>query len=155
MKDESTRNTIIFVVCAIILLLVYQRFVIDPSAKKHQAELAQQQHAAAAQQAATPKFVAPPQITRAQALAASPRVPVETPSLKGSISLRGARLDDLFLTKYRQTTDKNSPPVDLFKPEGAPYAWFVDFGWVGQNVPGLPTANTVWTLSDGQQLSPG
>src|SRR5262249_32632248 len=86
---------------------------------------------------------------------ASPRVPVATPSLKGSISLRGARLDDLFLTKYRQTTDKGSPPVELLKPEGAPFAWFVDFGWVGQNVPGLPTANTIWTLTEGHRLAPG
>jgi len=151
MQDESTRNTIIFIVCALILLMVYQQFVTGPAQKK-QATLAKQ-HAVAAAQA--PKAAAPVVISRDQALAVSPRVPIATPSLKGSISLRGARIDDLFLTKYAQTTDKGSPPVELFKPEPSPYAWFAEYGWVGDNVPGLPNANTVWTLSDGAQLSPG
>src|SRR5690349_3611932 len=114
MQDESNRNTIIFIVCAIILLLGYQQFVIGPAQKKHEAETAQQRAHAAAQ-TALPTLSAPPAVTRAQALAASPRVPVSTPSLKGSISLRGARLDDLFLTKYRETTDKGAPPVELLK----------------------------------------
>jgi YidC/Oxa1 family membrane protein insertase len=156
MQDESSRNTIIFIVCAIALLIVYQQFVIGPSQKKHEAELAAQQRAHAAQQAALPPVAAVPQvISRAQALAASPRVPVATPSLKGSISLRGARLDDLFLTRYAQAPEKGSPPVELLKPEPAQYAWFADFGWLGQNVSGLPTSSTIWTLSEGAQLSPG
>ena len=156
MQDDSSRNTIIFLVCALALFIVYQQFVIGPAQKKHDAEAAKQRAVAAqTQAAAAPKLTAPAVVTRDQALGASPRVPIATPSLRGSISLRGARLDDLFLTKYRQTPDKGSPPVDLFQPEGAPYAWFVDFGWAGANVPGLPTANTLWTLSQGDQLAPG
>jgi YidC/Oxa1 family membrane protein insertase len=155
MKDES-RNTIIFFVCVLVLFFIYQQFVLGPQQKKHEAELAHQKAVAAqTAQAAAPKLAVPAEVTRAQALAASPRVPIATPSLKGSISLRGARLDDLFLVKYSQTTDKGSPPVELLKPEGAAYAFFADFGWVGQNIPGLPTASTVWTLSQGDQLAPG
>jgi YidC/Oxa1 family membrane protein insertase len=159
MQDDSNRNTIIFLVCALALFAVYQVFITGPAQKKHEAELARQKAVAAASapaSAAAPGALkAPPVITRETALAASPRVPVATPSLKGSISLRGARLDDLFLTKYKQSTDKGSPPVELLKPEGAPFSWFVDFGWVGQNVPGLPTPATVWTLAQGDTLSPG
>jgi YidC/Oxa1 family membrane protein insertase len=160
MQDDSNRNTIIFLVCALAIFVVYQVFVTGPADKKRLADLAHQKAVAAAAApagdiAAPGALKAPPVITREAALAASPRVPVVTPSLKGSISLRGARLDDLFLTKYKQTTDKASPPVELLKPEGAPYSWFVDFGWVGQNVPGLPTPATVWTLAQGETLSPG
>src|SRR5690348_10607233 len=122
MQDESTRNTIIFIVCAIALLIVYQQFVVGPGQKKHEAELAQQRAQAAAQHAAAPSAPVIRTVSREQALAVSPRVPVATPSLKGSISLRGGRLDDLFLTKYAQTTDKGSPPVELLKPEGVQYA---------------------------------
>ena len=43
----------------------------------------------------------------------------------------------------------------MLRPEGTPYPWFVDFGWVGQNVPGLPGATTMWTLAQGSTLSPG
>ena len=67
MQDESTRNTIIFIVCALILLMVYQQFVTGPQQKK-QAELAKQ-HAVAAAQA--PKITAPVVVSRDQALAAS------------------------------------------------------------------------------------
>ncbi|HZZ32530.1 MAG TPA: membrane protein insertase YidC, partial [Phenylobacterium sp.] len=45
--------------------------------------------------------------------------------------------------------------VEMLRPEGAPFPWFVDFGWVGQNVPGLPGATTTWTLAEGSTLAPG
>ena len=156
MQDDSSRNTIIFLVCALVLFILYNLFVIEPAQKRKAAEFAAHPPAAAAVVLpGAPALNAPPAVTRAAALAASPRVPVATPALKGSISLRGARLDDLFLTDYRQTTDKTSPPVEMLRPEGTAFPWFVDFGWVGQNVPDLPTATTAWTLTQGSTLSPG
>ena len=41
-------------------------------------------------------------------------------ALKGSIALKGARIDDLALTKYRETVDPNSPPIVLLSPSGTP-----------------------------------
>ena len=58
----------------------------------------------------TPGLPALPQIlSREAALAASPRVRIETPNLSGSIALKGARIDDLSLTKYRETVDPHRP----------------------------------------------
>jgi YidC/Oxa1 family membrane protein insertase len=156
MQDESSRNTIIFLVCAVVLFFLYQQFVLGPQQKRAEAERKLHPPAAAATaQPGAPALNAPPAVTRAAALAASPRAPIDTAALKGSISLRGARLDDLFLTRYLQTTDKNSPPVEMLRPEGTAFPWFVDFGWVGQNVPGLPGAATPWTLAQGSKLAPG
>jgi YidC/Oxa1 family membrane protein insertase len=156
MQDDSSRNTIIFLVCALVLFIVYQTFVLGPAQKRKEAELKAHPPAAAAQLLpGAPSLNAPPAVTRAAALAASPRIPLAAPALKGSISLRGGRLDDLFLTQYKQTTDKGSPPVEMLRPEGAPFPWFVDFGWVGQNVSGLPGATTNWTLAEGSTLAPG
>ncbi|HEY3950476.1 membrane protein insertase YidC [Phenylobacterium sp.] len=155
MNDDSGRNTIIFLVCALALFIVYQVFVLEPAQRQKAAEAKAHPPAAAAAHAGAPALSAPPVATRAAAVAASPRVPLATPSLKGSVSLRGARIDDLFLTQYAQTTDKNSPPEELLKPEGTAFPWFVDFGWVGQNVPNLPGPLTVWTLSQGATLAPG
>jgi YidC/Oxa1 family membrane protein insertase len=154
MRDENTRNTIIFAVCAGIMLLLYQFFVIEPQSKLKQAEAARQPAAAAA--GLNPAAPGVPQVlTRQAALAASPRVPIATPALKGSLSLRGARIDDLYLVGYRETLKKDSPPVELLRPEGAPDAWFADIGWTGANVPGLPNGQTLWTLAKGSVLAPG
>src|SRR5687767_5218878 len=57
-------------------------------------------------------------MTRGQALAAAPRVAIQTPSIAGSISLRGGRIDDVALVKYRETVKANSPPIYLLSPTG-------------------------------------
>ena len=48
MQAENSRNTIIFLVCALGLFIIYQMFVLEPAAKRRQAE-AQQAAAAAGQ----------------------------------------------------------------------------------------------------------
>ena len=45
-------------------------------------------------------------------------------SLQGSINLKGARIDDLVLLRERQGIAKDSPPVRLLSPAGAPQALF-------------------------------
>ena len=42
---------------------------------------------------------------RAESLNSAPRVGIESPTLVGSISLVGARLDDLVLKQYGQTVE--------------------------------------------------
>lgn len=160
MQDNSNRNTIIFVVSAMALLLAYQFLVMGPRTKAREAELARNPPAASAQVQAQNLTKAPPTaaealVSRQTAAAASPRVRIETPALSGSVSLRGARLDDLYLKQYRETVAKNAPPVELLRPEGAKHAQFAEFGWAGANVPGLPTAATIWTQTAGSTLAPG
>lgn len=87
------------------------------------------------------------------ALASSPRVSIRTPSLVGSINLKGAQIDDLLLVDERQTIAPNSPPVRLLSPLGAPGAYIAEFGWTAQGAQ-TPGLDTVWT-ADSQQLSPG
>lgn len=155
MQQDTSRNTVLFIVFALVILLAYQFLVIEPSARRRAAELKSQ--TAAEGQARTPGTPVAPAaqpLTRAAAKAASPRVAVDTPALAGSITLRGARIDDLYLKQYRETVSRNSAPVELLRPEGAQNAWFAEFGWTGQNLPGLPTADTVWTVKEGGRLTP-
>jgi YidC/Oxa1 family membrane protein insertase len=90
---------------------------------------------------------------RAAVLGETPRVRIQTPSLQGSINLKGARIDDLVLVRQRQSIAKDSAPVRLLSPGGAPNAYFASFGWSGQGVQ-APPADAVWT-ANAPVLAPG
>jgi YidC/Oxa1 family membrane protein insertase len=106
------------------------------------------------QPSASPAHQAPPAIReRSVVLAEVPRVRIETPSLQGSINLKGARFDDLVLVKQRESIAKDSPPVRLLSPAGAEDSYFAQFGWTGEGV-AAPDANSVWSAS-APSLAPG
>jgi YidC/Oxa1 family membrane protein insertase len=152
---NETRNMIAFAIITILLMFTYQTFVLGPQNKA--ALAARAKAAAAAPAAAASPTAAPlqPNLSRPAALALSPRVSIDTPYLRGSISLRGARIDDLFLQQYHETVDKTSPQVELLRPEGMTQAFFAEQGWIGANLPGMPTPQTQWTQTSGGVLSPG
>ena len=151
MDKDNARNTTIFMVAMFAILIAYEVFFLGPHEK---ARLAAQRAAAVQQQqAATQQPGAPTYVNRAQALSTSPRVAIDTPALQGSVALKGGRLDDLFLKDYRETLAKDSPPVELFRPEGAKQAYFADFGWTGPlKAPGPLDA---WTQTGQGALTPG
>ena len=91
---------------------------------------------------------------RETVLAASKRIPIDTRSLKGSIPLTGARLDDVALKGYRETVEPNSPNIVLLSPAGSPHPYYVETGFIapaGSTV-ALPKADTAWT-ADGDTLT--
>jgi len=96
-------------------------------------------------------------LTREAVLAASPRVKIETPTIHGSLSLRGGRIDDVELIKYRETVDPKSPAIVLLAPSGSPHPFYAQFGWT--NAAGgkarLPDDNTVWTQQGAGALGVG
>ena len=158
MKNENSRNTIIFIVCSVLILGIYWFTVLRPQAERRAAmQVAEAEQSQTAENAANtalnpqgPVFVT----DRTQALGAAARVPIQSGTLKGSLSLQGARIDDLFLTDYREVQD-DPAPVELFRPQGMEHAYFAQFGWVGANVPGgVPGPNTVWRLTGGSTLTP-
>ncbi len=78
-----------------------------------------------------------------------PRLKIDAPAVRGSMSLLGARIDDLVLNDYRQTDAPNSPDVQLLAPPSGLHPYFVQYGWsaaAGENVK-LPDDDTVWTAS--------
>ena len=97
---------------------------------------------------------APAVETRAAAIADQPRVRIITPRLHGSIALKGARIDDLSLATYHETTDPKSPEVVLLFPTGTKDPYFAQFGWTadtaGTKVPG---PDTLWTASSNGPLT--
>jgi YidC/Oxa1 family membrane protein insertase len=89
-----------------------------------------------------------------------PRVKIAAHRVSGSISLLGARLDDLVLADYRETLAPNSPNVRLLEPRSDAKPYYVQYGWSaapGEQVK-LPDNDTVWatssdTLSSGRPVT--
>ncbi|MBM3529471.1 MAG: membrane protein insertase YidC, partial [Alphaproteobacteria bacterium] len=94
---------------------------------------------------------------RAVALAASPRIMIDTPRLRGSIALRGGRIDDLALTQYRETVNPASPAIVLLSPSGGPHPFYAEMGWVGAagTTAKLPGPDTVWRQQGSGSLGVG
>src|SRR5262245_8779670 len=98
-------------------------------------------------------------MSREEVLKTSPRVAVETPALRGSIALRGARVDDISLVRYRETVDPRSPNVTLFSPSDVanPYQpYYSESGWIPAAglAQKMPDRDTVWTAETKGALTP-
>src|SRR5581483_4042762 len=174
----ENRNTIIAIILSGIVLIGWQYFYNIPQMEKQRA--LQQQQAELAKSTQSPAQPAPaaspatqpqggnapasapsaaanaPSVSRDEAIEAGPRVKIETPSVIGSISLKGARIDDLSLVKFRETVDPNSPPIVLYSPSGTAEPFYAEFGWVGAagSTVRLPDQNTMWQQESIGALTP-
>lgn len=152
---DDKRNIILAMVLTALILFgwPYVSERLFPSAAKPAAQ--QQQQAGSTPGAPAGAAVAPPPAAprdRAAALKDSPRLTIETRRLQGSIALKGARIDDIILTGYRETLAKDAAAVKLFSPAGTTHAYFAGFGWSGDGLK-APDADTLWQAS-GAKLTP-
>lgn len=104
------------------------------------------------QQPVVPVAAAPKK--RVAAIKESPRVEIKTPMLQGSINLKGARIDDLLLTHYRETIDAKSPAITLFSPQGTENPYYADFGWSPAIAGlGVPNQDAIWSVQGNKMLT--
>ena len=126
----DNKNTILAIALSALVLLGWQYFFAVPQEKARQEQLQAQKQSVPAPdqpkpaqpqaqsqvpgQATAPSTATP--TDRRAALANSPRVPIATDTLQGTIALKGGRIDDLALVKFRETTDPKSPPIVFYPP---------------------------------------
>eukprot|EP00913_Durusdinium_trenchii_P005057 g4703.t1 len=167
---SDNKNLLLAAVLSMAVLAGWQYFFIEP---KMEAERAVQAEIAAAQEEAAENAI--PQVLETRpnspadlgdgtlltglprdlALTQSERVQIDTDLVAGSISLTGARIDDLQLHTYRETVDPTSPEIVLFSPANSISPYFAEFGWSAPASAGLklPTRDTVWTAPAGSSLA--
>ena len=93
-------------------------------------------------------------ISRNEALKESDRVLIENKNLSGSISLRGALIDDIILKNYRETLDANSKPIILLSPKKYEQGYFVESGWATtKSDVKVPDNNSLWQIKEGKKLT--
>ena len=173
---ENNRNYFVAIALSVLILIAWQFFYLSPKIEQErlaaQAEQARVQAQAQSQTpgaagtatpapggtpAALPGNAPAPQTaaTREETIAAGGRVAIDTPSLKGSINLTGARLDDLKLKDYHVAVDRSSPIITLLDPAPLATGYFAEIGFVsGTAGVTAPGPDTVWTAAAGQTLTP-
>lgn len=172
---ENNRNFYITIVLSVLILGLWQYFYVLPrSERQAEATRIEEQRAAEhkkAAEAANPggttapaapgaipnapgTYVTTPE-GRAQEVAKTARVKIDTPSLSGSINLTGGRLDDLKLKHYTETVDKTSPQIQLLNPQALPTGYYAEIGFVGSDTTGaVPGPETVWSVDGNATLTP-
>jgi YidC/Oxa1 family membrane protein insertase len=84
-----------------------------------------------------------------------PRLKIAAPRVEGSISLLGARVDDIVLRDFRETIQPDSPLVRLLEPRSDPQPYYVQFGWTGVGDVKVPDPNTTLWKASGDVLGAG
>jgi YidC/Oxa1 family membrane protein insertase len=173
----DNRNTILAVILSGLVLIAWQYFYNVPQMERQRALQQTQAELVKPAPQATPGTTTPQAntptpsanapganqpastatiVARDTAIAATPRIKISTPRLTGSISLKGARIDDIALTQFRETVDPASPPIILFSPSGTAEPYYAEFGWVpasGSTVR-LPDRDTQWQQEGSGDLTP-
>ncbi|MGB8621742.1 MAG: membrane protein insertase YidC [Paracoccaceae bacterium] len=169
--DDQNKNLILATALSFLVILVWF-FMFPPKDQAPDATATQQTAGQTTESAQKPEAATAPPTSEetgqapaetppsaaANAVADAPRIAIETPSLKGSISLVGGRIDTLLLTDYHETLDPNSPNVGLLAPVGSEKPYYALYGWApagGLSRDAVPGPETTWTQQSGDTLRPG
>ena len=87
-------------------------------------------------------------ITLEESLISSDRIQINTPSLSGSISLEGLKIDDLILNNFNEELDPNSDKIRFLSPLNTEKGFEISFGWIKPKDANFdtPNAKSVWKL---------
>ena len=159
----DTKNVLMAVILSTMIIVGWQVFVVDPELKKEKATTSIQQKDTQQSNASSGKPTAPslsaktkaPEktISRADALNQEKRIVLENGKLKGSISLKGALIDDITFKVYKETLDKNSKLVTLLHPKQIKQGYFLESGWASADNLKVPDNNSLWKLRKNNVLT--
>ena len=93
------------------------------------------------------------EISREDALKESERVLFENQSIVGSISLKGAAIDDLTFKEYNVSLDSDEK-VNLLAPKNSRDGYYVESGFItsDKNID-IPNSDSIWSISGNNKLT--
>ena len=159
--NGNNSNTFLAIGLSVLVLVLWQVFYIGPIVEdeRKQAEIVSQREAvkagdvkpadnAAIPQSDTATSEAPVSNAEATSQEEEKRLDIETDLLIGSLNLRGARIDDLRLKKYKVENKDGSPLITLLSPRNSDNPYFAEFGYLPSKTAGkVPGANTLWNTN--------
>ena len=93
------------------------------------------------------------EVSRAEAIEQNERIKFENQNIIGSISLKGATIDDLTFKNYDTTLDSNVN-VTLLNPRNIKDGYFIESGFVttDKNID-IPNSDSIWEVKGNRQLT--
>ena len=146
----DNRNTLVAIVLSLAILVGWEFFMPKPPPPADAPAASVTAPPATPGAVATTAPIAAPGASAPQAEAApvvpAKRIKIATPFVQGSLSLAGARFDDITLVRYRETLDPASPPIMLLAPANAPLPYYAEWGWIASDsAVALPGPATEWS----------
>ena len=145
--NQDNRNLVLAIVCSALLVIGYQIFfelpkqqALEEQALKEQKELilTAPENSSQSQQEVETSI-------KDEKIINAPRISIDTPSIEGSITLAGARIDDIVLKNYTKNLDPQSSKIRLFERLDNQKPYFAEFGWIGSGTVDLPNSSSIWT----------
>jgi YidC/Oxa1 family membrane protein insertase len=148
---QDTNRMMIALGVSLLILLAWHFGYEKPRQEKQQQQQMEQIAAQKKATAAIPVAAAQPVKTKQAIIAQTKRIAIKGDKISGSISLTGARLDDIQLNNHYTTID-NSQRVSLLAPSGTENAYYLESGWISDDKAlSVPDSNTVWSLKAGSK----
>ena len=148
----DTRNVIAAISLSAAVIILYSLFFAPPPITKE--NLAEKNKTE--QNTDAPSLVQEEklkEISREDALSESKRIQFENQSIVGSISLKGADIDDLTFKEYNVSLESDEK-VKLLNPRNAKNGYFIESGFIttDKNI-NIPNSNSIWSVSGNNKLT--
>ena len=154
--NPETRNLVAAISLSMAVLIGYQLFFVDIKKDQYQQEIIAE-NVGDSSNIPIPSNdnsgILNTENTKSTLVTTVPRVSVISKEVTGSISLKGARIDDVTLSQYRETLDPDSNLIDLLLKSNERNPYFIEFGWSSPDGVKVPNGKTLWKASK-EILSP-
>jgi YidC/Oxa1 family membrane protein insertase len=148
----DTKNVIAAISLSAAVIILYSLFFAPPPVTKEQlAEKNKTEQNTDAPSLDQKETVT--EITREEALSQSERIQFENQNIIGSISLKGAAIDDLTFKEYNVALESDEK-VKLLSPRNTKDGYFIESGFIttDKNIE-IPNSNSLWSVSGNNKLT--
>ncbi len=148
----DTRNVIAAISLSAAVIILYSLYFAPPPITKEQlAEKNKTEQTTDAPSLDQKETIT--EVSREEALSQSKRIKFENQSIIGSISLKGAAIDDLTFKEYNITLESDEK-VKLLSPRSTKDGYLIESGFLtnDKNID-IPNSNSVWSISGNDTLT--
>jgi len=149
----ETRNVLLAIVLSTIVLIFWATFFEAPIVKQEPEKQISKNEDISSPSIDEEKITN--EITRNDALKSTKRISLENENIKGSISLKGAIIDDVTFKNYNESLDGESKVIFL-NPKNSLKEYFIETGWAssGDEKIKLPMVDSIWKVKGNSTLTP-